>query len=415
MSWMDRLPRPKALAPTYGPTDDRSYYPGGSFYGALPIESGNPDSAMRLITVQNCVRVRAATMALLPCHVFETLGDDDFREARDFYLYKLLNDRPNSWMTAPIFWSMVEAFVCLRGNFIAYKLGLDGRPVQQLIPITDKVQKIEQHKDYSITYHTRFSNGETIPLPQSKVMHIRGLLTFDGITGVNPIEFAWKTIGLGKFQTEFLSRFFSKGMHPGAIIEYPAKIGIETRKNLGAALREEYAGLSNSQELMLLDDGMKMNWPTIKLVDAQYLELMKMTEAQICGLYRTPLMLVQSGDKTPTFASAEQFDLNYSKYGVAPDCRNYAKTAKYDLMTPSEQEKYYIEFNMDGLLAGDFKTRMEGFVSGVNAEIFCPNEPRGKMGFRPYKGGEIFKSRTSTVKETKDTNTPDDGKKGAAK
>lgn len=397
MGILSNVIRPVALAPTYGPMDDRSYYPGGAFYGAeAPITS---ETATRLITVQNCVRVRAATMAQIPCHVFEKLGDDDFREATELPLYKLLNDRPNSWMQSPIFWAMVEAFVCLRGQFIAYKIGLPGRPVLQLIPITDKVTKIEQNKDYSLTYHVRFNNGETQPISQDNILHIRGLLTLDGINGVNPIEHAAETIGLGRSSTAFLSRYFGKGMHPGALIETDKPIGLETRKNLGTALRDEYAGLANSQGLMLLDDGMKIQFPTIKLVDAQYLELMKMNEAQICGLFRVPLMLVQSGDKTPTFASAEQFMINYSVIGVSPDCRNYEKTLQSDVMTEAEREKYFIKFNIDGLLRGDFATRMEGFQTAINTEIMNPNEARKKMEMPPYIGGERFATRTSTVKQ----------------
>jgi phage portal protein BeeE len=139
---------------------------------------------------------------------------------------------------------------------------------------------------------------------------------------------------------------------------------------------------------------------------------MKMNEAQICGLFRVPLMLVQSGDKTPTYASAEQFMINYSVIGVAPDCRNYEKTIQSDVMTEKERERHYVKFNIDALLRGDFKTRMDGFVAGVNAEIFCPNEPRKKMEMRPYKGGEIFKSRTSTVKQDSTKEKGGDNKGG---
>ena len=407
MNFMDRLPRPKAIA---GPGDDSWYYPGGSFYGGLPLAGLGPithETAMRLITVQNCVRVRAATMAQIPCHVFEKLGEDDFREATELPLYKLLNDRPNSWMQSPIFWAMVEAFVCLRGQFIAYKIGLLGRPILQLIPITDKVTKIKQNKDYSLTYHVRFNNGETQPVPQDKILHIRGLLTLDGINGVNPIEYAAETIGLGRSSTQFLSNYFGKGLHPGAIVTHPYIQNTQNYLNQLEALKIKYAGLNNSQDLMLLEKDTTITFPTIKLVDAQYLELMKMNEAQICGLFRTPLMLIQAGEKETTHASAEQFFLNYSVMGVAPDCRNYEKTLQSDVMTPAEQEKYFIKFNIDALLRGDFKTRMEGFQIGVNTEIINPNEARKKMEMRPYKGGNEYRTRTSTIKQ--DT-TQDPGK-----
>ncbi len=405
MGFLSPVIRPMANAPTYNPSDDRWYFPGGSFYGGLPVSN---DSAMRLITVQNCVRVRAATISQLPCHVFEKLGNDDFKEVPDFYLYNLLNDQPNSWMESPIFWAMVEAFICTRGNFIAYKLGIEGRPVRELIPITDKVVKVEQNKDYSLTYYVRFNNGEEVLVPQNKIMHIRGLLTFDGIMGVNPIEYSRETIGLGTSQVAFLGNFFSKGMHPGAIFRHPMTLDPITHANKREALRQKYSGLGKTWEMMLIDENMTVEFPKITLVDAQYLEIMKMTEAQICGLYRVPLMLIQSGDKTPTYASAEQFMINYCVIGVAPDCRNYEKTIQSSLMSQEERKKYFVKFNIDALLRGDFKTRMEGFNIGINAEIINPNEARKKMEMRPYKGGDEYRTRTSTIKQdSKNSDTSD--------
>jgi HK97 family phage portal protein len=395
---MSRLPRPKAMSPD----DDRWYSPGGNYYGGLiPTQAGVPmdsDTAMRLITVQNCVRVRAATISQLPLHLMRSDGEMKHK-ATDFYLYEMLHDQPNSWMTAPEFWGMVEAYVCLRGNFYAYKLGIEGRPIQELIPILpDAVDKVEQNDDYSLTYSIKLKDGTTKPYPQNKIFHIRGL-TMNGYTGMNPIEHARETLGLGMASEKFLSRYFGKGLHPSAIIEHPSALSAPAHKNMKAVFTEKYAGLYNSQELMLIDEGMKINFPTIKLVDAQYLELMKMNQSQICGLFRVPLMLVQASDNPETYASAEQFFLNYSIIGVTPDCVNYEKAIRRDLLTPTERKTLYAKFNVDAMLRGDFKTRMEGYQIGINSEMLSPNDARAKEDMNPYKGGEIYRSRTSTIRE----------------
>lgn len=372
-------------------------------FGGGATSSGvsvNSSTAMRLITVQNCIRVRAATMASLPLHVIEEDGQIK-NKAKDFYLYNLLHYQPNSWMTAALFKAMIETYICLRGNFIAFKLGLPGRPIQELIPISwDKIHKIEQHEDFSITYDIAFKNGEVRSYPQDKFLHIRGLLTFDGITGVSPIEYARETIGVGLASDKFLGSYFGKGLHPSAVIKHPLPLNALAHANLKAALQEKYATLANTQDFMLIDEGMDITFPTIKLVDAQYLELMKMNESEICGLFRVPLMLIQSGDKTPTYASAEQFMINYSVTGVTPDCVNYEESFRKDLLTPEEKKKYYIKHDLKGLLRGDFKTRMEGYAIGIDKEIFNPNECRAWEELNPYPGGEIYKTRTSTTKDS---------------
>jgi len=396
---MSRLPRPKAMSPD----DDRWYSPGGNYYGGLiPTQAGVPmdsDTAMRLITVQNCVRVRAATISQLPLHLMRSDGEMKHK-ATDFYLYEMLHDQPNSWMTAPEFWGMVEAYVCLRGNFYAYKLGIEGRPIQELIPILpDAVDKVEQNDDYSLTYSIKLKDGTTKPYPQNKIFHIRGL-TMNGYTGMNPIEHARETLGLGMASEKFLSRYFGKGLHPSAIIEHPSALSAPAHKNMKAVFTEKYAGLYNSQELMLIDEGMKINFPTIKLVDAQYLELMKMNEAQICGMFRVPLQLVQSDSKTPTFASAEEFSRSYVVYGVAPDCVNYEKAIRRDLLTTNERKEYYAKFELRSLLRGSFKDQMDGFGIAIDKCIMNPNEVRSLIELNPYyPDGEIYETRTSTTKD----------------
>lgn len=402
MGIVGRMIRPFARSESWGPDDDRWYHPGGSFYGELPGGlgiTGSPESAMRLITVQNCVRVRAFTISQLPCHVMEKKGQER-NQATDFYLYEKLHDQPNDWMTATEFWAMAEAHVCLRGNFYAYKLGIEGRPIQQLVPFrTDAVQKVEQNDDYSLVYHVLFKNGDVRPISGNKILHLRGL-TLDGLIGVNPIEYARGTIGNGLSSNEFLGRFFGKGMHPGAVFRHPLALSAPAHANLKNNLKEKYQGLGKSWEMMLIDEGMDVEFPTVKLVDAQFLEQMKMGEAQICGLFRVPLMLIQSGDKAPTYASAEQFMISYSVYGVTPDVVNYEKAIRRDLLTPKEREKYYAKFNLSGLVRGDFETRMKGYEIAINSEIMNPNEVRSLEDMNPYDGGETYKTRTSTTKNT---------------
>ncbi|MDD5775516.1 MAG: phage portal protein [Candidatus Omnitrophica bacterium] len=354
---------------------------------------------MRLITVQNAVRLRATTLQRIPCHIMEE-KDRMKEKAKDFYLYKLLLHQPNSWMTAPDFWGMAEALVSLRGNFIAYKSGIEGRPIRELIPIKPSmIRKIEQLKDYSIEYEIHFPNGDIKHLNERQVFHLRGL-TLDGFTGLNPIEYAREAIGKGLASEQHLARWFAKGLNPGAIITHPDRLSAPAHSNLRAVLKEKYEGLSKFHEFMLIDEGMKIEFPTIKLVDAQFLEQMKLTEAQICGLFRVPLMLVNGGDKAPTYASSEQFMLFYQMFSI--DAASYESAIRRDLLTEAERGRYYAKFNVDALLRGDFLTRMQGLQIGINSEIINPNEARELLDRNPYDGGDVYRTRTSTVKEQGD-------------
>lgn len=368
-------------------------YGGGLTKSGVSVNSSN---AMRLITVQNCVRMRSSTLQRVPCHVM--VRDGNLRnKAESFYLYETLLHQPNFWMSAPDFWGMAEAHVSLRGNFVAYK-AMYGDQVRELLPIpAGMLQRITQNPDYSLDYEIRFPSGDIKHLNHRQVLHLRGL-TLDGFTGMNPIEYARELIGRGIASNQFLAQFFGKGMRPSVIFEHPEVLSAPAHANRKANLKEKYEGLGNAWEMMLIDEGMKATFPEIKLVDAQFLEQMKMTEAQICGMLRVPLMLVAAGDKAATFASSEQFMLFYQMFSI--DNANYESSIRRDLLTPEERKNHYIKFNVDALLRGDFKTRMEGYQIGINCEMYSPNDALEMEDKNGHVGGDEYRTRTSTVKQT---------------
>lgn len=350
---------------------------------------------MRLITVQNCVRMRETTIKRLPCHMMEKSGKEK-NKAENFYLYDKLLNEPNSWMSGPEFWGMAEAYVSLCGQFIAYK-AMYGDQVRELLPIRySMIKQITQKPDWTIDYEIQFPDGSTRHLNNRQVIHLRGL-TIDGFTGLNPIAYAREAIGKGIASDKHLAKWFANGLHPSAVIEHPQALNAPAYANLKKNLKEKYEGLGKSHEFMLIDEGMKITFPEIKLVDAQFLEQMKMTEAQICGLYRVPLMLVAAGDKAATFASSEQFMLFYMMLSI--DAPVYEAAIRRDLLTAEEKKKYYAKFEMRGLLRGAFRDQMDGLQTAINCEIMNPNEARDILDMNPYPGGEAYRTRTSTVKE----------------
>lgn len=403
----------------HDPTHDH-WYKGLEFFGTEPTASGisvNSETAMRLITVQNCVRMRAATIERLPCHVMEQTGKTKER-ATDFYLYQILHDKPNSWMSSPEFWSMAEAHVSLTGNFVCYKMqGAGSGKTYELIPIRPgRIHEVIQNEDYSLTYRIKVggksksdpdsglyitdSSGTLRDIPQDRIFHMRGM-TINGFWGVNPIQYARETIGLGMASSRFLARWFNKGLRPSAVIKHPQALNSQAFANRREALKERYEGLGKTHEFMLIDEAMDIVFPQIKLVDAQYIEQMKLSDAQICGLFRVPLMLVNGGDKEPTYASAEQFMLFYQMFSI--DVTRYEAAIKRDLMSEQEQKRYYAKFEMRALQRGSFKEQMEGFGTAIDKEIMNPNEVRDLLDMNPYSGGDVYRTRTSTTKQQEPT------------
>ena len=387
--------RPKALAPT----DDAYYYPGGNYYGGYGLsETGmmvGSESAMRQITVYNCIKVLYNCVSQMPCQLMQDI-DGVKSKAKDHYLYKVIGKKPNGWMTAPQIWGQAIVHVSLRGNFYAFKMGI-GNKVLQLLPIHPDRVTVVQNKDWSLTY--KVAGSELKEYSQSEILHIRGM-SLDGFTGMNPIEYARECIGLGLASNRFLARWFGKGMHPGAIIKQKDWLDPITHANKWKAYCIKYGGLNNSQDLMLLDGDSTIEFPPIKLVDAQFLEQMRLNESQICGMFGVPLILVQAGENPATYASSTEFKRNFVDMTISPIAVNFETSIDRDCLTDKEQETLYTKYNLNSLYRGNLVERFASYKEGINAEFMSPNEARALEDWNPYKGGDEYRTRTSTIKES---------------
>ena len=398
MGIVSRMLRPKAIN-TEMERAIRSVLGGGITTAGVSVSE---DLAMRQATVYSCVNILSRTIGMLPCHLMERKKEMK-NIAYDFYLYPLLHDMPNEYMTANEFWSMAVNHLVLRGNFYALKVkkrALKAGQIIELIPLSpDSMQKVEQLPDYRIIYTYRLPDGTTKEIPNTEIMHLKGM-TLNGYMGVSPIAYIRESIGLALATEEFGARYFGTGTHPSMIVEHPGSLSAQAQSNLTQSLADAYSGLGKSHRLMLLEEGMKAHAITINPEDSQFLESRRYQKDEIVDIFfGMPLTVMNSGNNTPTFASAEQFSIGFIMYALMPWIVNIEKAIYKDLLTIEERKRYYAKFNVGGLQRGAFKDQMDAFATAITKEILNPNECREWLDLNPYDGGEVYAPRTSTVKE----------------
>jgi HK97 family phage portal protein len=400
MGFVSRMARPRALTSPDLERMIRSVFGGGSTSSGVSVSS---DSAMRQATVYSCVNVLSRTIGTLPCHYMTTDGKTR-EKAIDDPLYFLLHDQPNEWMTAPEFWGMAINHLVLRGNFFALKNRNYRGRVIELIPLAPGiVQDVKQDGRYRLIYKTRYPDGSLTDVPQSEIMHVRGM-TINGYLGVNPIQYIRESIALGLASEEFGARYFGEGTHPGMMVEHPGKLSTEGHANLSSALAESYSGLGKSHRLMLLQEGMKAQKITIDPKDSQFIELRKYQKSEIVDIFMgMPLTLLSSEDKTPTYASAEQFSIGFVVYGLMPWIVSIEKAIFRDLVPEEQKKTHYAKFVAQGLQRGSFKEQMDSFAVAIDKEILSPNECRELLEMNPYDGGDEYRTRTSTTRQGSNT------------
>lgn len=361
------------------------FYSGGSIFGGNKTTI-SPQTAMYLTTVFACTRVIAETISSISIDVYEYEGDGK-KKSKDHPLYNLLKYSPNSNITSVMWREMMAIALNTRGNHYTQIIRNHNRVITSFYPLRTDSMTVQQTKSGKLVY-TYDTGSKKIQLPQSEILHIRGLPGDDGFTGLSPIEYNKKSIQLGATTQEFGINFFDKGANASGAFSTDSELSDEAYNRLKDGIKENYAGMQNSGKPMLLEGGLKFERISIPNNDAQFLETRKYQKEEIASIFRVPMHMINSLENA-TFSNIEHQSLEFVKFTIMPWVKRIEQEMNAQLLTATERTKYVIKFNMDTLLRGDFKTRMEGLEIMFRNGWINTNEVRGLENMNPVDGGEV--------------------------
>ena len=345
-------------------------------------------TAIQVSTVYACVRVIAETVASLPLHLYEETTDGSQKAAKH-PLYRLLHDEPNPEMTSFVFRETLLSHMLLWGN--AYcQIVRNGRgQITALYPLLPDRMEVDRDKNGGLIYIYTTTDGKRMPVHPVNILHIPGM-GFDGIVGYSPIAMEKNAIGLGMAAEEYGSRFFSNGATPSGVLTHP-----NTVKN-PAALRQSwnaaYGGNANAGRVAILEEGLKFERISMPNNEAQFLETRKFQVSEICRIFRVPPHLV--GDlEHATFSNIEHQSISFGVHTIRPWLVRMEQSMNRALLTDSEKARFYVRFNMDGLLRGAYKERMEGYAIARQNGWMSANDIRELESMNPIadeEGGRAY-------------------------
>lgn len=342
-------------------------------------------SAMQQLVVFNCVRVLAESMGMLPCRLLKQTGRVRL-PATGHRLYPLITMAPNSYMTAQEFWEMLVACLCLRGNFYAYKVKALGNVVE-LLPLNPDIVTPKLKDDWTVEYKVNFKSGVQT-LTQDEIWHVR-LFTLDGLNGLNPIAYARQALGLGQAMDAHAAKLFTNGAVTSGVLRTEQKLTDEAFGRLKEDFQGQHMGVANAYKPMILEMG--LDWKPISLnaQDTQFIESKKLTEAQICGLFRVPPHLVASMEKM-TLNNIEHMGMSFVNYSLVPIMTRIEHRIQVGLLNEKDRLTHYAKFNAGALMRGDLKGRYESYGKGIQWGILSPNDCRELEDENPREGGDIY-------------------------
>ena len=357
----------------------------------------NERTAMQTTAVYACVRILAEAVASLPLHVYEYQDDGGKKLVHDHPLYYLLHDEPNPEMTSFVFRETLMSHLLIWGNAYAQIIRDGAGRVLGLYPLLPDKMDVQRDDKGNIYYvysrnsdeNPMFKEYGNIRLKAEDVLHIPGL-GFDGLIGYSPIAMAKNAVGMTLACEEYGASFFANGANPGGVLEHPGVL--KDPSKVRESWNSVYRGVSNAHKIAVLEEGMKYQQIGIPPEEAQFLETRKFQINEIARLYRIPPHMVGDLDKS-SFSNIEQQSLEFVKYTLDPWVIRWEQSLQRSLLLLGEKGKYFIKLNVDGLLRGDYQSRMNGYAVGRQNGWFSANDIREMENMNPIpdeEGGNLY-------------------------
>jgi len=369
-----------------------SFFFGGTTSGKSVTER----SAMQMTAVYACVRILSEAIAGLPLHLYKYTDSGGKEKAIDHPLYLLLHDEPNPEMSSFVFRETLMTHLLLWGNAYAQIIRNGKGEVIALYPLMPNKMTVDRDENGHLYYRYQKSNEEAPTMPNSAVilkpsdvLHIPGL-GFDGLVGYSPIAMAKNSIGMAIACEEFGARFFANGAAPGGVLEHPGTV--KDPQRIRDSWNNSFMGTGNAHKVAVLEEGMKYTPIAISPNEAQFLETRKFQLNEIARIFRVPPHMIGDLDRS-TFSNIENMSLEFVKYTLDPWVIRWEQSLQRMLFTRDEKKQFFVKFNLDGLLRGDYASRMNGYSIGIQNGFMSPNDCRNLEGMDlipEEKGGNEY-------------------------
>ena len=342
----------------------------------------NEHTAMQMTAVYSCVRILAEAIAGLPLFVYRYNKDGSKEKCLDHPLWRVLHDEPNPEMTSFVFRETMMNHLLLSGNAYAQIIRNARGEVVALYPLMPNRMKVDRDSQGRL-YYRYTKNSDDAPevvknkqsdviLVPSDVLHVLGL-GYDGLVGYSPIAMAKNAVGLAMAAEEYGAKFFANGAAPSGVLEHPGTI--KDPERIRQSWQSTFGGSGNSNKIAVLEEGLKYTPIAISPEQAQFLETRKFQINEIARIFRVPPHMLADLEKS-SFSNIEQQSLEFVKYTLDPWVIRWEQAMNKALLLDSEKSTVFTKFNVDGLLRGDYASRMTGYATARQNGWMSANDIR---------------------------------------
>lgn len=360
-------------------------------YAEPSAVSVTEDTAMQVSAVWACVRLLSETVSSLPFNVYKKT-ESGRTLAPDFYFSKLMARKPNRYQTRQEFMETMMLNLTLHGNAYCLIERIGGR-IRSLLPLMSAQVETRLLDDGSVVYEYTRDNLSTF-YSSENIWHIK--LYGNGIVGKSPLAFGRNMIGIAQAGDNIVTGIYSNKGKRSGVLSLDKALTTAQRDEI----RKNFSTLSTGADdrLLVLEYGMKFDPIAMSPQDIELLSSRKFQLEEICRWFGVPSVLVNDTSGSTTWGSGiEQLVSGFYKLNLRPYLERFESSISANLFTDSEADLYECEFDFEGLLRSDLKSRLEGYRTAIAGSILTPNEVRKIEGWSELEGGDNLLSQVNMM------------------
>jgi len=339
------------------------------------------DKALTLTAVWCAIRLLAESVSSLPVSVYSKQANGDKLEDSKSPIYNLVKFKPNYYQNKITFFEFIMLSICTEGNsYVQIVRNNSGTPVQLICLSPSNVTVVVNNNElfYQI-------DGGAV-LDSSDVLHFK-TITDDGVTGLSPIDQCAKALNWGVSLETFGETFFSNGAKPSSILQTDRALSDTALQRLKSSFNNNYAKLKNSNSTIVLEEGLTFKPISISPEQAQFLSSRQFSIEEVARIFNVPPHMLKDLSKS-SFNNIEMQSQEFVTYTLMPYITRIEQEMNLKLFRTNELGKTFIEFNVNGLLRGDVKSRTEAYKTAITNGYMSINEVRQKENMNSIEGGD---------------------------
>jgi HK97 family phage portal protein len=238
----------------------------------------------------------------------------------------------------------------------------------------------------SVVYeYTITSSGEKVPFPPWEILHIPGL-GFNGLMGLGIVTLAREGISCGLAHEEYAARFFTNNATPAGYLEVPGIVDPEEKAKIRADWYDVHGGVSRSQLIGIIAQGMKFNPVSVSSKDAQFMESRKFQVTEAARWLNLPPHMIYDLQQS-TNNNIEQQSLEFIIYTIRPWLVCIEQAILLKLV---QEDDVTVEHRVEGLLRGDTAAKTAYYTAGRQWGWLSRNDIRELENQEWIEGGDDY-------------------------